>query len=107
MLSRGVAPKNIEDILAKMRNRSEVSFTELANVCKHYFGEPRITGSHHIYATPWPGDPRINIQEKKGKAKPYQVRQVLQAIDALAAQKLAAANAAAKTTEKLKDKPKK
>jgi hypothetical protein len=28
-----------------------------------------------------PGDPRVNIQNDKGKAKPYQVRQVLAAID--------------------------
>lgn len=31
--------------------------------------------------TPWPDDPRVNIQSAQGKAKPYQVRQVLQAID--------------------------
>lgn len=30
--------------------------------------------------TPWPGDPRVNIQSDKGKAKAYQVRQVLRAI---------------------------
>jgi len=28
-------------------------------------------------ATPWQGDPRVNIQNDKGMAKPYQVRQVL------------------------------
>ena len=28
-------------------------------------------------------DPRVNIQNFKGKAKPYQVRQVIQAIDRL------------------------
>lgn len=28
-------------------------------------------------------DPRVNIQNDKGKAKPYQVRQVLQAIERL------------------------
>jgi hypothetical protein len=31
--------------------------------------------------TPWPGDPRVNIHNDKGKAKAYQVRQVLKAID--------------------------
>jgi len=30
--------------------------------------------------TPWQGDPRVNIQSAKGKGKPYQARQVLQAI---------------------------
>lgn len=29
------------------------------------------------------GDPRVNIQNEKGKAKAYQVRQVLQAIEKL------------------------
>jgi hypothetical protein len=33
--------------------------------------------------TPWVGDPRINIQDDKGKAKAYQVRQVLLAIEKL------------------------
>ena len=32
---------------------------------------------------PWPGDPRVNIQENKGFAKAYQVKPVLQAIDKL------------------------
>jgi len=30
---------------------------------------------------PWAGDPRVNIQDDKGKARPYQVLQVLAAID--------------------------
>ena len=33
--------------------------------------------------TPWPGDPRVNIQNDKGKAKTYQVKQVLLALDRL------------------------
>ena len=33
--------------------------------------------------TPWPGDSRVNIQQEKGFAKAYQVRQVLKAIDKL------------------------
>ena len=36
-----------------------------------------------IFKTPWPGDPRVNIQNNKGRAKAYQVRQVLLAIDRL------------------------
>jgi len=32
---------------------------------------------------PWAGDPRVNIQNNKGMAKPYQVKQVLKAIDRL------------------------
>ncbi len=30
---------------------------------------------------PWAGEPRANIQNDKGKAKAYQVRQVLAAIN--------------------------
>ncbi|MGJ3230505.1 MAG: toxin HicA [Oceanicaulis sp.] len=59
-----------------------VRFSDLALICEHYFGAPRQRGtSHQVFKTPWPGDPRVNIQEgKAGKAKPYQVRQVLAAI---------------------------
>ena len=30
---------------------------------------------------PWQGDPRVNIQGKKGKVRAYQVKQVLKAIE--------------------------
>ena len=52
-------------------------------VCVEYFGKPRQTGSHLMFKTSWPGDPRINIQNAGGKTKPYQVRQVLLALDKL------------------------
>jgi hypothetical protein len=52
----------------------------LCKVCDHYFGDPRQKGSsHRVYKTPWQGDPRVNIQNAKGKAKAYQVKQVLNA----------------------------
>lgn len=63
-----------------------IRFGDLYKVCEYYFGEPRQTsGSHAVFTTPWPGDPRVNIQNDKGKAKAYQVRQVLKAIDKLEA----------------------
>jgi len=62
------------------RNPTNVRFADLCNVCEYYFGEARTKGSHYIYKTPWQGDPRINIQNDNGKAKAYQVRQVLKAI---------------------------
>ncbi len=76
---------SIEDILAKMRrNPKGIRFNELTKVCDHYFGKPRNSGtSHRVYKTPWAGDPRVNIQNSRGKAKAYQVRQVLLAIDRL------------------------
>jgi hypothetical protein len=36
-----------------------------------------------ISAIPWFGDPRVNIQNSKGQAKAYQVKQVLKAIERL------------------------
>jgi hypothetical protein len=59
-----------------------VRYADLFKVCVVYFGQPRQSGtSHAIFKTPWPGDPRVNIQNARGKAKPYQVRQVLLALD--------------------------
>ncbi len=61
-----------------------VRFSDLKKVCEHYFGAARQSGSSHaVFKTPWPGDPRVNIQDDKGKAKAYQVRQVLEAIGKL------------------------
>jgi hypothetical protein len=75
---------SIEEITKQMRdNPTDVRFSDLCKVCDSCFGEARTNGSHRIYKTPWQGDPRINIQNDKGKAKAYQVRQVLRAIDKL------------------------
>ena len=76
---------SVEAIVKLMRqNPKGISFNELCKVCDKYFGKPRQPGtSHRIYKTPWQGDPRVNIQNDRGKAKPYQVRQVLLAIDRL------------------------
>ncbi|MCP5206977.1 MAG: toxin HicA [Hahellaceae bacterium] len=75
----------VQEILAKMReNPTSIKFADLCKVCDLYFGAARQSGSsHRVYKTPWQGDPRVNIQNSKGKAKPYQVRQVLAAITKL------------------------
>lgn len=74
---------SVAAIVAGMRrNPRHVAFTDLYKVREHYFGTARQAGtSHAVFKTPWPGDPRVNIQNDQGKAKPYQVRQVLKAID--------------------------
>ena len=73
--------QRIEKLLANMTSGSEIHFSDLAMVCDHYFGKPRHAGtSHRVYSMPWTGDPRVNIQNDKGKAKRYQIRQVLAAI---------------------------
>ena len=73
------------DIIVQMRtNPQGVRFAELCRVCDFFFGKARQkNSSHRIYKTPWPGDPRVNIQNDKGMAKAYQVRQVLRAIEQL------------------------
>jgi hypothetical protein len=73
----------LPDIIEVMRNNpSGVRFADLCKVCDHFFGQARQTsGSHRVYKTPWIGDPRVNVQNDKGKAKAYQVRQVLKAIE--------------------------
>lgn len=76
---------SVKKILDQMRREpANVRFADLVKVCEEYFGPPRQHGtSHAIFKTPWAGDPRINIQDAKGRAKPYQVRQVLLAIEKL------------------------
>ena len=73
---------SIDDIVRAMRrNPRDVRYTDLCRVCDHYFGKARTRGtSHRVYRMPWPGDPRVKIQRSNGKAKAYQVRQVLWAI---------------------------
>ena len=76
---------SVETLLERFRAHPEnVRFADLERVCVHFFGAPRRSGgSHMVFKTPWPGDPRVNIQNRKGKAKGYQVRQALIAFDRL------------------------
>ena len=75
----------IDKILRLMqRSPTGVRYAQLTMVCTYYFGDPRQAGtSHAVFKTPWPGDPRVNIQNKNGHYKPYQVKQVLAAIERL------------------------
>ena len=76
---------NTTDILSALRNNpAGVRFADLVKICDEYFGQPRQKGtSHRVYRMPWTGNPRVNIQNDKGMAKPYQVRQVIKAIEKL------------------------
>jgi len=73
---------SIPEIIVKMRrNPAGIRFKERCKVCDHYFGKARQGGtSHRIYEVPVAGLPPVNIQSDRGKAKGYQVRQVLKAI---------------------------
>ena len=80
-----IAMTRTEKLLENMKQEpANVSFNDPKKVCEAYFGKPRQSGSSHaVFKTPWLGDPRVNIQNAKGKVKPYQVKQVLQAINKL------------------------
>jgi hypothetical protein len=82
-----VNPRRLAKLEAEMRESpASVIYGDLRMVCVHHFGEPRQHGtSHAVFKTPWPGDPRVNIQNDHGKAKVYQVKQVLAAIEKLQA----------------------
>lgn len=77
--------RRIRELVERMRSGPRaIRFSDLCRVCDHYFGQSRQRGtSHRVYKTPWSGDPRVNIQNEKGMAKAYQVRQVLRAIEKL------------------------
>ena|SRR5437868_2635826 len=72
----------LDDEIEKLEQRkNNTRFAYLARLCQEHFGRERISGSHHIFKTPWQGDPRINLQRVRGTAKPYQVDQVISALE--------------------------
>ncbi|WP_144030171.1 toxin HicA [Burkholderia sp. AU16741] len=76
-------------ILDPMRREpANVRFNDLFEICEAPLRSgPPIRFQPCYFKTPWQGDPRVNIQNDRGKAKAYQVRQVLDAIDRLKEQK--------------------
>lgn len=58
-----------------------IRFSE-ATTCAESFGFKldRVNGSHHIYLHPEVTE-LLNLQNVQGKAKPYQVKQLLQIIE--------------------------
>jgi hypothetical protein len=91
---------SIEELLAEMRRSpAGVRFSDACRVADHFFGEPTQKGSsHRVWRMPWPGNPRVNMQDDKGKAKAYQVRQLLEAVERRLGQLKVAAEAPATAT---------
>ena len=49
------------------REPGNVRSADLCKICAAHFGKPRQHGSSRVlFKTPWPGDPRINLQSEKG-----------------------------------------
>jgi predicted RNA binding protein YcfA (HicA-like mRNA interferase family) len=70
--------KLLEKVLAGSKN---ISFNELIALVESFgFYLSRVRGSHFIFVHPQIPE-LINLQEKNGKAKPYQVREFLQLVE--------------------------
>lgn len=70
--------KLLEKILTGSKN---VQFDELVGLVEAFgFKLSRISGSHHIFIHPDIPD-LVNLQNRKGQAVPYQVRQFLKIIE--------------------------
>jgi hypothetical protein len=84
VLTNWLVHMQIAETIAELeREKAGTRFSRLIKICEENFGAPRVKGSHHIFKTPWPGDPRLNLQSDRGKAKPYQVNQVITALKKL------------------------
>ena len=86
--------KGYAKILARMREMNKrkllkkalagsknIRFHEMVALVEAFgFRQARVSGSHHIFE-----HPRlpvlVNLQDRKGKAKPYQVRQFLELVE--------------------------
>ena len=55
----------------ELSNPENVKFDDFQKICTKYFGNPRIKGGHHIFKTPWKGDPRININQRHRNTSTY------------------------------------
>jgi predicted RNA binding protein YcfA (HicA-like mRNA interferase family) len=70
--------KTLQQILAGSKN---IRFTDMCRLVEAFgFSLSRINGSHHIFAHPNVPE-LVNLQEVKGQAKPYQIRQFLKLVE--------------------------
>jgi len=61
------------------RSDANIAFSDLRGLLLHLGFEERVRGSHHVFVKEGVED-QINLQEERGKAKPYQVAQVRRTI---------------------------
>jgi predicted RNA binding protein YcfA (HicA-like mRNA interferase family) len=70
--------KLLEKVLASPKN---VQFSDMISLVEAFgFRLSRVRGSHFIFAHPRIPE-LVNLQEKNGKAKPYQIRQFLELVE--------------------------
>ena len=64
-----------------LNNSNNFAFDDLVSVVESFgFNLVRINGSHHIFQHPALSE-QINLQNHKGKAKPYQISQFLRLVE--------------------------
>ncbi len=64
-------------------NFTSWSFQDACHLARHCgWDNTRIGGSHHIFTHHKKEVPSLNLQPKKGEAKPYQMRQMKEQIEA-------------------------
>ena len=70
--------KILQKLLLKSKN---ISFSEIEQCARSFgFTLDRVKGSHHIYVHPDVPE-LLNLQNVRGKAKPYQIKQFLSIIE--------------------------
>lgn len=72
-----------QKLLAKLARGSyrNVAFADLRRLVEALgFTLSRVSGSHHIFTHPEIAE-LVNLQEVKGQAKPYQIRQLLRLVE--------------------------
>ncbi len=70
--------KTLQKILSGSRN---IRFKEMTALAEAFgFHLARIQGSHHIFVHPEIPE-LVNLQQVKGEAKPYQIRQFLKLVE--------------------------
>ncbi len=70
--------KLLQKLIAGSKN---IRFNEATTIAKAFgFRLDRISGSHHIFLHPDLSE-LVNLQEVNGKAKPYQIKQLLKIIE--------------------------
>lgn len=71
-----------QKLLRKLLTGSNnIAFNDMGAIVEAFgFNLSRVNGSHHIFENTAIGE-QLNLQNKKGKAKPYQIKQFLQLVE--------------------------
>jgi predicted RNA binding protein YcfA (HicA-like mRNA interferase family) len=71
-----------QKLLRKLLTGSNnIAFNDMVAIVEAFgFNLSRVNGSHHIFENTAIGE-QLNLQNKKGNAKPYQIKQFLQLVE--------------------------